>query len=269
MEEKLRELGEQLKKRRLEMGITLQQVSEATKMRQGYLDAVEKGKHKAAPDPVYFRAFVKTYATFLGLDGTAFSKACAEVLNMERPPELPEPGERGSRSKARRSRRRKRNKVSPFLVILLVLAGLLFLFRDSITARFRPALNPPDEGNGEITGENKGPPEEPPDEEPLVITRVDPDGGTTVWESTQSPLSLVIKVGSGTDDHCWIRAEVDGEKTFEDTVSPGGILTLEGLEEIVVRAGKPWVMNLELNGNDLGIAGPYGPVKDLIVRYVP
>ena len=76
---KLRELGARVRARREELGMSLEQVSDRTKIRTKYLTAVEEGDDSVSPGKTYFRAFLKTYASFLGLDGTEFSNRYGEI----------------------------------------------------------------------------------------------------------------------------------------------------------------------------------------------
>lgn len=62
------ELGQLLKKARLEKGLTLDDVQEATKIRKRYLEAIEEGDYKVLPGSFYVRAFIKTYAETVGLN---------------------------------------------------------------------------------------------------------------------------------------------------------------------------------------------------------
>jgi cytoskeletal protein RodZ len=69
------ELGQLLRKARLEKNITLESLQETTKIRKRYLEAIEDGNFKVLPGSFYVRAFIKSYAEAVGLDP-------AEVLEM-------------------------------------------------------------------------------------------------------------------------------------------------------------------------------------------
>lgn len=66
------ELGQLLKKSRLEKGLTLDDVQEATKIRKRYLEAIEEGDYKVLPGSFYVRAFIKTYAETVSLNPDEF-----------------------------------------------------------------------------------------------------------------------------------------------------------------------------------------------------
>ena len=61
-------LGGQLRAERERRGAVLDQVSEATKIRKTYLEALEAHDWKALPADVFTRGYVRTYAQYLGLD---------------------------------------------------------------------------------------------------------------------------------------------------------------------------------------------------------
>jgi cytoskeletal protein RodZ len=68
------QIGSILEKRRLEKGLSLKEVEQATKIRTRYLEGLEREDPTVLPDPVYARGFLKTYANFLGLDGERLSR---------------------------------------------------------------------------------------------------------------------------------------------------------------------------------------------------
>jgi cytoskeletal protein RodZ len=61
-------LGGQLRAERERRGAVLQQVSEATKIRKTYLEALETHDWKALPADVFTRGYIRAYAQYLGLD---------------------------------------------------------------------------------------------------------------------------------------------------------------------------------------------------------
>ncbi len=76
---RLAALGRILSEARIARGLTLDDVERETRIARRYLDALEHDDFDALPAPVYCRAFLRTYAQFLGVDSS-------EVLG--RQPEL-------------------------------------------------------------------------------------------------------------------------------------------------------------------------------------
>ncbi|HEX6752191.1 MAG TPA: helix-turn-helix domain-containing protein [Solirubrobacterales bacterium] len=64
-----RRIGAILREARTRRGIELSEVEAVTKIRLGYLLAIEAEDWEALPGDVYARGFIRAYATFLGLDG--------------------------------------------------------------------------------------------------------------------------------------------------------------------------------------------------------
>ncbi|HEY8426301.1 MAG TPA: RodZ domain-containing protein [Limnochordales bacterium] len=61
-------LGAMLRQAREARGLSLQAVSERTRVRLPFLEALEEGRYEALPGPVYTRGFLKLYAQAVGLD---------------------------------------------------------------------------------------------------------------------------------------------------------------------------------------------------------
>ncbi|MCS7276079.1 MAG: helix-turn-helix domain-containing protein [Dehalococcoidia bacterium] len=61
-------LGELLEQKRLERGLSLEDVERATRIPLKYLVALEREDFSQLPPPVYARGFVRSYASYLGLN---------------------------------------------------------------------------------------------------------------------------------------------------------------------------------------------------------
>jgi cytoskeleton protein RodZ len=62
-------VGSILRRCREYNGIALKDAAEATRITKSYLQALEEDRPEDLPSPVYLKGFLKTYATYLGLDG--------------------------------------------------------------------------------------------------------------------------------------------------------------------------------------------------------
>jgi transcriptional regulator with XRE-family HTH domain len=80
------ELGKALTQARTARGLTLTDVERDTRISSKYIQALEEGQLETLPAPVYARAFMRTYAQYLGLNARDF----VQRLPGARPePELP------------------------------------------------------------------------------------------------------------------------------------------------------------------------------------
>ncbi|HPQ03504.1 MAG TPA: helix-turn-helix domain-containing protein, partial [Bacillota bacterium] len=65
----MNEIGVLLREAREASGMSLEEVSEATKIRSKYLEAIEQGDFAVIPGEVYLKGFMRNYADCVGLDG--------------------------------------------------------------------------------------------------------------------------------------------------------------------------------------------------------
>ena len=61
-------IGTRLKRKRLERGLSIEQVSDQVKIRIKYLSALEEGRYNRFASAVYAKGFLRNYASFLGID---------------------------------------------------------------------------------------------------------------------------------------------------------------------------------------------------------
>lgn len=59
--------GEKLKEKRIEKGLSLEDVSKATKIKTPFLEYIENGEYQKLPSVSYAQGFVRNYVKFLGL----------------------------------------------------------------------------------------------------------------------------------------------------------------------------------------------------------
>ncbi len=63
----MKTIGQEFAEERKIQGKTIEEVSKATKIKEEFLRAIEKGDFKALPSPTYSYGFVRNYAKYLGL----------------------------------------------------------------------------------------------------------------------------------------------------------------------------------------------------------
>jgi len=63
----MRTIGQEFAEERKVQGKTIEEVSKATKIKEEFLRAIEKGDFKSLPSPAYSYGFVRNYAKYLGL----------------------------------------------------------------------------------------------------------------------------------------------------------------------------------------------------------
>lgn len=79
--------GEKLKREREMRGVTLDEISESTKIARRHLEALEADDFQSLPGGVFNKGFVKAYAHFIGIDEDQAVADYASAHKEEAPPE--------------------------------------------------------------------------------------------------------------------------------------------------------------------------------------
>jgi len=224
-------IGEVLREAREAQGLTVEEVEDATKIQRKYIRALEAEEFSTLPGRVYAKAFLRTYAKYLGLD----SEALVGEFNQRFPgTEIPDVEE----EKPRHEPAERRSPYTKYLVVVLVIAALMgfnaLYGRDSVEDVPGPAGTPQ-------TADEQRP----------------PDDTAPVEPPARESLDLVLRIERSPS---WLRVIVDGQVSFEGTVQPGRSLTFTGKDAISVRVGNAGAVHATFNGEDLGILGGPGDV---------
>src|SRR5215467_10433169 len=88
----LASFGEELRREREIRGISLKEISDATKISKRFLEAIERNDHHTLPAPVFTRGFVREYARYVGLNAeemvNRYNFAAAHDDRIEKSPHL-------------------------------------------------------------------------------------------------------------------------------------------------------------------------------------
>jgi len=83
---RMAELGKTFTQARVQRGLSLEDCERDTRISKRYLDALEREDWKVFPAPVYSRAFLRTYAQYLGLNPVELMRQF--LAQTEEPPEI-------------------------------------------------------------------------------------------------------------------------------------------------------------------------------------
>lgn len=84
MREGASEFGQQLKAERERQSLPLEQVATSIKVREQYLDAIERHDWDALPEPVFTRGYIQSYAQFLHMDPNRALNAYGRAMRIAR-----------------------------------------------------------------------------------------------------------------------------------------------------------------------------------------
>ncbi|MYL48627.1 helix-turn-helix domain-containing protein [Halobacillus litoralis] len=121
------EIGERLREARESKGLSLESLQETTKIQKRYLQAIEKNEFQVLPGKFYTRAFIREYASAVGLD--------PEVVMEEHKGELPTFDEESTVQYSRVQRTKKEvtqksgpsSGVLPTIITVGLIIGLIFV----------------------------------------------------------------------------------------------------------------------------------------------
>lgn len=230
--------GETLRRERELRGIDLRDVAEATKISVRFLRALESDRADVLPGGLFPRAFVRQYATYLGLDP---ERTVAEYLfavsgqAIESPPAAsPAPKPRVRRG---------------FVMALVAAAALgLFAWPQGRTAE-REGPSPP--------------PTTVTLPAPLPSLRVYPPPSSGPAAPAPETSGLVLDLQAR--QSCWVAVQADGVKVMDRVLAEGESQTLQARDEIVLSVGNAGGLAYKLNGRPGVILGREGEVRRNIV----
>lgn len=257
------QIGPILEKRRLEKGLSLKEVEQATKIRTRYLEGLEREDPTVLPDPVYARGFLKTYANFLGLDGERLSRELRDrrvprrerqlnhdpgTSDFEQP--LITPGGIGGA---------ERRRVSGATVLTVVLAVLLLaaVIGALYYVGSRSAGSGAEDSSEEPAVEQEDP--GPAQKGPATETTTGSAAGGTVDEAEDEAASETVPVTVRViGAPAGLTVSVDGTVALDHFAQPGFSQTFEAQNSVTVSTANAGAVEVEVDGENQGRLGRNG-----------
>jgi cytoskeleton protein RodZ len=261
------QIGPLLEKKRLEKGLSLKEVEQATKIRARYLRGLECEDPASLPDPVYARGFLKTYANFLGLDGEQLSREFMDHRAPRRERHLSYSYERPQRGEFDEplihpggvddAEQRRISGATIFTIVLAVLVlavviGALYYVGSRSTSNI-PNNAPEEEPVVEQEGEDGSSQEEfaaGPETKTGAEGRADDDsnGGSEAVQVTVR----VVGVPTG------LTVLTDGTVASDQYAQPGFSQTFEARRAVTISTANAGAVEVEVDGQNIGRLGRYG-----------
>lgn len=146
----MKEIGEYLRNKRIELGISLDDAEQSLKIRKKYLTAIEEGDESVLPGKTYFVGYLRNYANYLQVDQEYIDQILDKPVQTSKPVE-PEPQIiRKKRTDRYFSQKRKKISVKkekkpinviPLLkvaLVMLLIGGFIFVFNQFIHTLRQP-----------------------------------------------------------------------------------------------------------------------------------
>ena len=232
-------IGKRLQQARRSKEITLDRVSQETKIGKKYLEALEKEEYDVFPAKVYVVSFIRRYANYLGLDAESLVQIYQREHSgredrMNINPEFPivvthGPGEKSMPKEGFAALRFTREGLIPFILAIgvVVAAGLTAIFYLQWTSRqlFQQAAK------------------------------------INSFTNIPRNISMVAEI----NDKTWLRVIGDGALSFEGILFPGEKRRWVAKNGMNVRIGNVDGVKLYVNREEVdAVSGNLGKVNELI-----
>jgi cytoskeletal protein RodZ len=283
------ELGRILVEARTAKELSLADVEKATRIRQKYLEAFEQGDYASLPRGAVARGFLRTYATYLGLDpDDALQRYSQESGDTDDQTPIAEVGKprlvdyrpvEVELLDTRPNLGWVRWVVALVIVAALAAAAWWFLGRDGgkdFLASVMPALGPaPTSTNTPsatptrwiitatpTSSSSPGPVTVMPTSDlltlptPTVPPTITPTPRPTATPEVVARIALSARVGQ----RAWVRVTADDAVVLEGTLEPGQTPSWEANNSLKMLTGNAGGIELILNGAEMGKMGNVGQV---------
>ncbi len=227
-------IGERLKSAREAKGTSLEDACRATKVQKAVLQAIEGNRLQEQIDPAYAKILLKKYASYLGLDGSAFAK---EFISVYGPvPDRPIGPDTELTRKNKKPVPGQRFAAAIFIGIAAVAGAALAIYlvvglvgrlstgerrsarTRAVSARARETLSV----------------EKAPAAPRLIVPK-------------SQPLKLTIR----TKLDVWMQVKADGTVIFQNVLAKGSQESWTAKEDLELWTGNAGAMTLTLNGRPL------------------
>lgn len=252
-------VGEYLREGRDALGVSLEEISARTCISVRQLDALETNRLERLPGGLFNISFARQYARELGLDEEEAAGRIKAAMGIAAQTQGRMPAKRarassdGPASKlaewASEFFRKHGGSVASLIVGATLIGGGFYSFR------FLEGPNDERQPAQTVVAET------PPVVAAPAVQQV--SAPTAVVEAAEPavPIELTLEVV----ETVWVRAVVDGERLFEETLSRGMIKPIRAQEQVELKVGNAGGLLLSLNGQDLPAIGPRGYVRSVTV----
>ena len=253
--------GDRLRREREMRGITLEEITESTKISRRHLEALEGEHFDQLPGGVFNKGFVRAYARFLGIDEDQAVADYSTASNEQPEPEDKFPLEIHEEPKRHSNRRRS---YLPLIFAIAALAGVLVGYM--FWAKSRPHAaesatasapqTPPAAATTEPPANTSVPTpvaeSAPPAKEATAATSKQP--AQAAPEKPVKPEKTFFVQVTAKED-AWVSIVADGKSVMERVMTADKIKKIKAGKTLVLRTGNAGGIEVTFNGVSLGSLG--------------
>jgi cytoskeletal protein RodZ len=234
--------GEHLKREREMRGVSLEEISLATRIAPRFLAALESEQWEKLPGGVFNRGFIRSVAHYLGLDED--SMVAEYALHTKG---RPEPGVVADPPDEKESQWRQITVVVVFAIIVIALSWFAVRF---LVPRVTAYMHKRAATSSNLTREDGSASQSAPDSSPAnlpLAANSDPGGASA------SSTALALRVEATRDAE--VRIVADGKTSFVGHLSVGDVKQFGALDSIQITSNQASAVLMDLNGQMVVMPG--------------
>lgn len=239
--------GYYLKAIRVEKGISLDEVSEKTRIRIDYLLLIEKEDHDRLPSEAFVKGFLRAYAEAVGIDEVEAVRRYISSLNAY------QANERSEADFAKLATRFWPNLLMSLGAMICIIALSIFamsVFHSPLQTDSQVNINAGEANNKTGKGVDKI--------APKVDNVSELESDLAVKQSKKSLLLSIITI-----ETTWIKVIIDGRMPKEYSLKPGDRFELEASAGFNLLIGNATGVQLVLNDKPIEVLGKRGQVVNI------
>ena len=257
--------GDRLRREREMRGITLDEITESTKISRRHLEALEREHFEQLPGGVFNKGFVRAYARFLGIDE---DQAVADYSSASN--EQPQPEDKFPLEIHEQPNRELNPRRSPLPLVFgtAALAGVLmgYFFWVKSKPHGAETAQPPDRQTSVVhdeapaKGTSRSGAAAPAQIVPTQVASAATDkpvhentAASAATAKKQAEKTFVVQVRAKED--AWVSIVADGKSVMQRVLIAERTKKIKAAKQIVVRTGNAGGIDVTFNGKSLGAIG--------------
>jgi cytoskeleton protein RodZ len=246
--------GEQLKREREMRGVSLDEVSAATRINTRFLEAIENDRWNELPGGAFNRGFIRSIARFLGLDEDSmvaeYALGTSQTSNVREVASLGETG-----------RNWRPVLVLAVIVILLLVTGLLV--HHFYGSRIRAILHGWRSHAPSITAGSANLPYLPS----APPGQIAPLAGSTAapFQQSNSAANASLTLRIQIQKPGYLKVVADGETVFRGRLRTGDSRDFQARKTLNITASRPSGVRLDLDGQNIPFPGRSGQLGHIML----
>jgi cytoskeleton protein RodZ len=276
------DVGTALQDAREHRGLSLEQLSQATKISVSMLRAIERNRMDQLPEGIFLRGFVRAYAREVGLNpDETVGRYLGQSQPIAPPADNPMTGSGDARAQSSSAVHRALDQAAPtphaarqpelvvrarltpsrsallrsISIVVLAIVGLVGWYTFARWSRTPPlpAFPSPHPQGGVVATTTSS---SPVDSSTAVANRPEAATAGSPEPTPAASGEALLRVDLRPQGPCWLSATVDGTRVVYRVMQPGEQQTIEVHNQAVLRIGNPAAFAFSINGKTGRALGP-------------